>query len=76
MLKDYGKVQQAVDTLLARNFLNSERVGPALTVISSYTDITDLDWLLEVFSTGAATTPEQAVFLFRMELEENAAPFS
>lgn len=67
-------VQNSID-LLREGVLTQDKINSALSVVSQATEITDVEWLYELFASGAATTPEQAVMLFRQEWDENYAPF-
>lgn len=67
-------VQNSID-LLQKGVLTQDNINSALMVVSQATEITDVEWLYELFASGAATTPEQAVMLFRQEWDENYAPF-
>lgn len=68
-----SRVQEAISTLRTNSDL-AELRNP-LTLMERVTGITDLEWLYEVFHTGAARTPEEAKRLFDLELEENYKPF-
>lgn len=72
----YASVQEAIQTLLTANWQRpGPLVGQALQTVSKYTNITDNEWLMEVFSTASARTAEQAMELFNVELVDNAKPF-
>jgi len=74
----FNDIQECISTVLAAGYSDldsGKNRATALTKLSAYTRIGDYDWLFEVFSTGAATTAEDAVKLYQEELEENAKPF-
>jgi len=74
----FTRINASIQILMTADYTElyaTAPAGKALTVISNYTGISDLDWLFEVFRTGSATTPEEAVLLYNQELEDNAAPF-
>lgn len=74
MLVSPENVQNSIE-LLRKGVLSQEKINSALAVVSQATNITDIEWLYELFASGAATTPEQAVALFRQEWDENYLPF-
>jgi len=74
MLVSPENVQNSIE-LLRKGVLSQEKINSALAVVSQATNITDIEWLYELFASGAATTPEQAVTLFRQEWDENYLPF-
>lgn len=74
MITDGGRVAAAIATLRTAS-PDIAKLDSLLKCVEGVTGISDWEWLYEVFRTGAASTPEEAIRLYNLEWEENYKPF-
>lgn len=72
-----ASAEAALSTLLRTNWgtANMREVQASLQVVAESTQITDIEWLMEICSSRKTLTLKQIADLFNEELISNAKPF-